>query len=149
MQQQHGRKALAVLTDAEDRGSMATPARAIAAGTVLYAIHFKSEQGVRRPSWRRLWRSRRFPGGGFPGGGKRGGVNHPDGNSAKTDHWRNWRWRVRSRRQADLYHNLYADRRRALITVPLWIYARRRYAGRGVHRVELTMPKDEKLIVQT
>ena len=72
MQKPQGRKAIVVLTDGEDRGSMETLNQAIAAAqraeTVVYAIYFKGEQhgygGHGGVGGR---------GGGFPGGGGRGG----------------------------------------------------------------------------
>src|ERR1700744_5606297 len=80
MQKQHGRKALVVLTDGEDRGSMETLARAIAAAqraeTVVYAIYFKGEQHGYGGHHGGGFGGR---GGGFPGGGPAGGGYRPDG----------------------------------------------------------------------
>ena len=69
MAKQTGRKALVVLTDGVDSGSRKSLARAIEAvqrgDTIVYAIYFKGEE-PRRDDDRR-------GGGGFPGGGRRGG----------------------------------------------------------------------------
>ena len=73
---EHGRKAIVILSDGEDRGSMKTLANSIEASqradTIIYAIYFKGQQpgGSNNRGG--------FPGGGFPGGGRRGG-GYPGG----------------------------------------------------------------------
>jgi hypothetical protein len=102
MQQQHGRKALAVLRTLNIAAAwlrLPVPSRPGLCSTPFISRASKGYGGHHGGGF---GGHGGFPGGGFPGGGQRGGVNHPDGNSAKTDHWRNSRWRVRSRRQADL-----------------------------------------------
>lgn len=70
MKQQHGRKAIVVLTDGVDRGSKETLNSAIEAAqradTVVYAIYYKGEESHNN-------------GGGFPGGGRHGGMGYPGG----------------------------------------------------------------------
>ncbi len=72
MSKQHGRKALIILSDGDDRGSKKTLAKAIEAAqradTVIYAIYLKGQEGGG---------GRGFGGGGFPGGG--GGGRHGGG----------------------------------------------------------------------
>ncbi|MGH9607730.1 MAG: VWA domain-containing protein [Terracidiphilus sp.] len=66
MKPKHGRKALVVFSDGEDRGSKETLNDAIdaaeRANTSVYTIYFKGEEG------------RGTGGGGFPGGGRHGGM---------------------------------------------------------------------------
>ena len=72
MSKQHGRKALIILSDGDDRGSKKSLAKAIEAAqradTVIYAIYLKGEDHGG---------GRGFGGGGFPGGG--GGGRHGGG----------------------------------------------------------------------
>lgn len=78
MQKQHGRKAIIVLSDGEDRGSKTTLDHAIEsaqrADTVVYSILFKDEQGSGNGGWER----RGGIGGGMGGPmGRRGGGGYP------------------------------------------------------------------------
>ncbi len=76
MSKQHGRKALVILSDGDDRGSKKSLASSIEsaqrADTVIYAIYFKGQGGGGGGGNR---------GGGFPGGGGRrgGGGGWPGG----------------------------------------------------------------------
>jgi VWFA-related protein len=151
MQKQHGRKALVVLTDGEDRGSMETLARAIAAAqraeTVVYAIHFKGQEhaygGHHGGGFGGL-------GGGFPGGGQRGGENHPDGKKVLEQITGETGGRMFEVSGKQTFSTIYAQ-----IAEELRSQYRLGYtpdaatAAEGFHRVELTVPKDKKLIVQT
>jgi VWFA-related protein len=145
MQKQHGRKALVVLTDGEDRGSMETLARAIAAAqraeTVVYAIYFKGEQhgyggfGAR---------------GGFPGGGQRGGENRPDGKKVLeqiTGETGGRMFEVSGKQTFTAIYTQIAEELRSQYRLGYTPDAAT--AAEGFHRVELTVPKDKKLIVQT
>jgi VWFA-related protein len=150
MQKQHGRKALVVLTDGEDRGSMETLARAIAAAqraeTVVYAIRFKGEQhgyGGHHGGFGGR-------GGGFPGGGQRGGENRPDGKKVLEQITGETGGRTFEVSGKQTFATIYAQ-----IAEELRSQYRLGYtpdaatAAGGFHRVELTVPKDKKLIVQT
>ena len=150
MQTQHGRKALVVLTDGEDRGSMETLARAIAAAqraeTVVYAIHFKGEQhgyvGHGGGYGRR--------GGGFPGGGQRGGENHPDGKKVLeqiTGETGGHMFEVSGKQTFTTIYTQIAEELRSQYRLGYTPDAAT--AAQGFHRVDLTVPKDKKLIVQT
>jgi VWFA-related protein len=151
MQKQHGRKALVVLTDGEDRGSMETLARAIAAPqraeTVVYAIHFKGEQHGYGGHHGGGFGGR---GGGFPGGGQRGGENHPDGKKVLEQITGETGGRMFEVSGKQTFTTIYAQ-----IAEELRSQYRLGYtpdaatAAGGFHRVELTVPKDKKLIVQT
>jgi VWFA-related protein len=151
MQKQHGRKALVVLTDGEDRGSMETLARAIAAAqraeTVVYAIHFKGEQHGYGGHHGGGFGGR---GGGFPGGGQRGGENHPDGKKVLEQITGETGGRMFEVSGKQTFTTIYAQ-----IAEELRSQYRLGYtpdaatAAGGFHRVELTVPKDKKLIVQT
>ena len=149
MQKQHGRKALVVLTDGEDRGSLETLARAIAAAqraeTVVYAIHFKGEQhgyGGHGGGFGRR--------GGFPGSDQRGGENHPDGKKILEQITGETGGRVFELSGKQTFATIYTQ-----IAEELRSQYRLGYtpdtatAAAGFHRVDLTLPKDKKLIVQT
>ena len=150
MQKQHGRKALVVLTDGEDRGSMETLARAIAAAqraeTVVYAIHFKSEQHGYGGNHGGGFGGR----GGFPGGGQRGGENHPDGRKVLEQITGETGGRMFEVSGKQTFATIYTQ-----IVEELRSQYRLGYtpdaatAAGGFHRVELTVPQDKKLIVQT
>jgi VWFA-related protein len=150
MQKQHGRKALIVLTDGEDRGSMETLARAIAAAqraeTVVYAIHFKGEQhghGGHHGGFGGR-------GGGFPGGGQRGGENHPDGKKVLeqiTGETGGRMFEVSGKQTFATIYMQIAEELRSQYRLGYTPDAAT--AAGGFHRVELTVPKDKKLIVQT
>jgi VWFA-related protein len=150
MQKQHGRKALVVLTDGEDRGSMETLARAIAAAqraeTVVYAIHFKSEQHGYGGHHGGGFGGR----GGYPGGGQRGGENHPDGKKVLEQIAGETGGRMFEVSGKQTFTTIYTQ-----IAEELRSQYRLGYtpdaatAAGGFHRVELTVPKDKKLIVQT
>jgi VWFA-related protein len=151
MQKQHGRKALVILTDGEDHGSMETLARAIAAAqraeTVVYAIHFKGEQHGYGGHHGGGFGGR---GGGFPGGGQRGGENHPDGKKVLEQITGETGGRMFEVSGKQTFTTIYAQ-----IAEELRSQYRLGYtpdaatAAGGFHRVELTVPKDKKLIVQT
>jgi VWFA-related protein len=156
MQKQHGRKALVVLTDGEDRGSMETLARAIAsaqrAETVVYAIYFKGEQhgygGHRGGGFG--GRGGGFPGGGQRGGGQRGGENHPDGKKVLKQITGETGGRMFEVSGKQTFSTIYTQ-----IAEELRSQYRLGYtpdgatAAEGFHRIDLTVPKDKKLIVQT
>jgi VWFA-related protein len=144
MQKQHGRKALVVLTDGDDRGSMETLARAIAAAqraeTVVYAIYFKGEQHGYGG----------HHGGGFPGGGPRGGENHPDGKKVLeqiTGETGGRMFEVSGKQTFTTIYTQIAEELRSQYRLGYTPDAAT--AAAGFHSVELTVPKDKKLIVQT
>jgi VWFA-related protein len=150
MQTQHGRKALVVLTDGEDRGSMETLGRAIAAAqraeTVIYAIHFKGEQRPYGGHGGGFGRR----GGGFPGGGQRGGENHPDGKKVLeqiTGETGGRMFEVSGKQTFTTIYTQIAEELRSQYR--LGYTADAATAAQGFHRVDLTVPKDKKLIVQT
>jgi VWFA-related protein len=150
MQKQHGRKALVVLTDGDDRGSMETLARAIAAAqraeTVVYAIHFKGEQHGYGGHHGGGFGGR----GGYPGGGQRSGENHPDGKKVLEQIAGETGGRMFEVSGKQTFTTIYTQ-----IAEELRSQYRLGYtpdaatAAGGFHRVELTVPKDKKLIVQT
>jgi len=159
MQKQHGRKALVVLTDGEDRGSKETLTNAIAAAqraeTVVYAIHFKGEQhgyGGHGGGFggRGRFPGGGYPGGGYPGGGQRGGENHPDGKKVLEQITGETGGRMFEVSGKQTFAAIYAQ-----IAEELRSQYRLGYTPdaatsvEGFHRVGLTLPKDKKLIVQT
>jgi VWFA-related protein len=151
MQKQHGRKALVVLTDGEDRGSMETLARSIAAAqraeTVVYAIYFKGEQHGYGGHHGGGFGGR---GGGFPGGGQRGGENRPDGKKVLeqiTGETGGRMFEVSGKQTFSTIYTQIAEELRSQYR--LGYTPDTATAAGGFHRVELTVPKDKKLIVQT
>jgi VWFA-related protein len=148
MQKQQGRKAMVVLTDGEDRGSMETINSAIAAAqrseTVVYAIYFKGEEhgGYGHGG---------FGGrGGFPGGGGRGGEQHVDGRKVLAQITGETGGRMFEVSGKQTFAAIYTQ-----IGEELRSQYRLGYvpdtdtASEGFHRVGLTLPKDKKLFIQT
>ncbi|HEX3987020.1 MAG TPA: VWA domain-containing protein [Acidobacteriaceae bacterium] len=154
MSKQHGRKALVVLTDGEDRGSMETLSSAIAASqraeTVVYAIDFKGEQhsyGGHRGGFG----GRPGFGGGFPGGGgQRGGENHVDGKKILeqiTGETGGRMFEVSGKQTFSAIYTQIAEELRSQYRLG---YTPDAATGtEGFHHVDLTVPGNKKLIVQT
>jgi len=150
MQKQQGRKALVVLTDGEDRGSMETLARAIAAAqraeTVVYAIHFKGEQHAYGGHHGGGFGGR----GGYPGGGQRGGENRPDGKKVLeqiTGETGGRMFEVSGKQTFATIYTQIAEELRSQYRLGYTPDAAT--AAGGFHRVALIVPKDKKLFVQT
>jgi len=148
MKKQQGRKALVVLTDGEDRGSSETLASAVAAAqraeTVIYAIYFKGEQhgyGGHGGGW---------GGRGGWGGGPRGGENHVDGRKVleqMTGETGGRMFEVTSKQNFTAIYAQIAEELRSQYR--LGYVPDAATAAAGFHRVDLTLPKDKKLFVQT
>ncbi len=148
MQKQQGRKALVVLTDGEDRGSMETLASAVAAAqraeTVVYAIYFKGEQhaygghgGYGGFGGRR---------GGYPGGGE----NHVDGKKVLEQITGETGGRMFEVSGKETFATIYTQIAEELRSQYRLGYVPDAATGaEGFHKVELTTPKDKKLMVQT
>jgi VWFA-related protein len=145
MQKQKGRKALVVLTDGEDRGSMETLTSSIAAAqradTVVYAIYFKGEEhgyGGHGGGW----------GGGH--GGQRGGEKPVDGKKVLEQMTGETGGRMFEVAGKETFAAIYTQ-----IAEELRSQYRLGYtpdtaaAAEGYHRVALTLTKDKKLFVQT
>jgi VWFA-related protein len=144
MQKQHGRKALVVLTDGEDRGSKETLASAIEVAqkseTVVYAIYIKGES-----------HGGGNHGGGFPGGGGHGGgESHVDGKkileqiSGETG---GRMFEVSGKQNFAAIYTQIAEELRS--EYRLGYSPDAAGATEGFHHIDLTLPKDRKLIVQT
>lgn len=151
MQKQQGRKALVVLTDGEDRGSMETLASAVAAAqraeTVVYAIYFKGEEhGYGGHGGNGGFGGRR--GGGFPGGG--GGENHVDGKKVLEQITGETGGRMFEVSGKQTFAAIYTQIAEELRSQYRLGYVPDAATGaEGFHHVELTVPKDKKLMVQT
>ncbi|HEX4007622.1 MAG TPA: VWA domain-containing protein [Acidobacteriaceae bacterium] len=137
MQKQQGRKALIVLTDGEDRGSMETLASAIAAAqraeTVVYAIYFKGEQQHY---------------GGF--GGRHGEEEHVDGRKILaqiTGATGGRMFEVSGKQTFAAIYSQIGDELRSQYR--LGYIPNADTASDGFHRVALTLTKDKKLLIQT
>jgi VWFA-related protein len=149
MKKQHGRKALVLLTDGEDRGSSETLASSIAAAqraeTVVYAIYFKGEQhgyGGHGGGYGGH--------GGFPGGGQRGGENHVDGKKVLaqiTGETGGRMFEVAGKQTFAAIYTQIAEELRSQYR--LGYTPDTATAADGYHRVELMVPNDKKLFVQT
>jgi len=148
MQKQHGRKALVILTDGEDRGSMETLQSAIAsaqrAETVIYAIYFKGDQHGYGGN------GGGFGGhGGYPRGG-RGQENHLDGKKVLEQIAGETGGRMFEVSGKQTFDTIYAQ-----IAEELRSQYRLGYtpdaatAAEGFHHVDLKLTKDRKLLVQT
>lgn len=149
MQKQQGRKALVVLTDGEDRGSMETMASAIAsaqrAETIVYAIYFKGEQSHYGGYGHGGFGGR----GGFPGGG-RGGEEHVDGRKVLariTGETGGRMFEVSGKQTFAAIYTQIGDELRSQYR--LGYVPSADAASDGFHKVQLTLPKDKKLSVQT
>ena len=147
MQKQQGRKALVVLTDGEDRGSMETLASAVAAAkrteTVVYAIYFKGEQhgnGGHGGGW----------GGGGRGGYGHGGEKPVDGKKVlaqMTGETGGRMFEVSGKQTFAAIYTQIGEELRSQYRLGYTPDAAA--AAEGFHRVELTLTKDKKLFVQT
>ncbi|HEX4067816.1 MAG TPA: VWA domain-containing protein [Acidobacteriaceae bacterium] len=152
MQKQQGRKALVLLTDGEDRGSMETLTSAIAAAqraeTVVYAIYFQGEQhgyGGRGGGF-----GHGGYGGGFPGGGHRGGEPHVDGKKILeqiTGATGGRMFEVTGKQTFAAIYTQIAEELRSQYR--LGYTPQGPAAAEGFHHVDLTIPKEKKLFVQT
>jgi VWFA-related protein len=150
MQKQQGRKALVVLTDGEDRGSMETLQSAVAAAqrteTVVYAIYFKGEQHGYGGHGGGGWGGH----GGYPGGGNAGGEAHVDGKKVLiqvTGETGGRMFEVSGKQTFDAIYTQIADELRSQYR--LGYIPDAAAAAEGYHRVDLTLKKDKKLWVQT
>jgi VWFA-related protein len=167
MQKQQGRKAIIVLTDGEDRGSMETLSKAIAAAqrseTVVYAIYFKGEQHGYGGYGHGGYGGRGgfpgggrggYPGGGYPGGGGPGGGHgseqNVDGRKVLTQITKETGGRMFEVSGKQTFSAIYSQ-----IGEELRSQYRLGYvpdadgAAEGFHRVELSELKDKKLFIQT
>jgi VWFA-related protein len=150
MQKQQGRKAIVVLTDGEDRGSMETITSAIAAAqrseTVVYAIYFKGEQH----GYGGYGHGGNGGRGGYPGGGGRGGEQHVDGRKVLaqiTGETGGRMFEVSGKQTFAAIYTQIADELRSQYR--LGYVPDANAASEGFHRIDLTLPKDKKLFIQT
>ena len=157
MQKQQGRKAVIVLTDGEDRGSMETMASAIPAAqraeTVVYAIYFKGEQHPSGGYGHGGFGGRGgFPGGGgYPGGGGgRREEQHVDGRKVLaqiTGETGGRMFEVKGKQTFAAIYSQIGDELRSQYR--LGYVPNADAASAGFHRVDLTLTKDKKLYIQT
>ncbi len=150
MQKQQGRKAIIVLTDGEDRGSMETMHNAIAAAqraeTVVYAIYFKGEQHGYGGFGRGGFGGR----GGFPGGGGRGGEQHIDGRKILEQISQETGGRMFEVSGKETFSAIYSQIGEELRSQYRLGYSPdAKAASAGFHRIDLTLPRGKKLSIQT
>jgi VWFA-related protein len=150
MQKQQGRKAIVVLTDGEDRGSMETMKNAIAAAqraeTVVYAIYFKGEQHGYGGFGHGGFGGR----GGFPGGGGRGGEQQVDGRKILEQITQESGGRMFQASGKQTFASIYAQIGQELRSqYRLGYVPDASAASAGFHHIELFLPKDKKLLIQT
>lgn len=150
MQKQQGRKAIIVLTDGEDRGSMESLNSAIAAAeraeTVVYAIYFQGEQHRNGGFGHGGFGGR----GGFPGRGDRGGEQQVDdrkvlGKISKETGGR--MFEVSGKQTFAAIYTQIGEELRSQYRLGYSPDANA--ASASFHRVELTLPNDKKLLIQT
>jgi VWFA-related protein len=144
-----------VLTDGEDRGSKETLASAIEAAqrseTVVYAIYFKGEEhggygGGHGGGY--SGRGGGFPGGG--GGGGRGGEQHVDGKKILEQIAGETGGRMFEVSSKQNFAAIYAQIAEELRSqYRLGFTPDAAGAEEGLHRVALTIPQQQKLVVQT
>ena len=151
MQKQHGRKALVVLTDGEDRGSKETLANAIEAAqrseTVIYAIYFKGEEhgGGHGGAFPGAWQ---LPGGGSQRGGS--GESHVDGKKVLEQMAGETGGRLFEVKGKETFATIYTQIAEELRSqYRLGYTPDAKASASGYHRVSLSVPKEKKLIVQT
>ena len=150
MQKQQGRKAIVVLTDGEDRGSTETLNSAVAAAqraeTVVYAIYFQGEQHGYGGYGHGGYGGR----GGFPGGGGPGREPHVDGRKVLEQITRETGGRMFEVSAKQTMAAIYAQIGEELRSQYRLGYVPDAIAASvGFHRVELTLPKNKKLFIQT
>ncbi len=150
LQKQQGRKAIVVLTDGEDRGSLETMNSAIAASqraeTVVYAIYFKGEQHGYGGFGRGGFGGR----GGFPAGGGRGGEQQVDGRKVLEQIARETGGRMFEVSGRQTFAAIYSQIGQELRSqYRLGYVPDANAASAGFHRIELTLPMEKRLSVQT
>ena len=152
MQKQQGRKAMVVLTDGEDRGSMETLSNAIAAAqraeTVVYAIYFKGEQhGYGGYGHGGFGGRGGYPGG---GGGRGGGEQHVDGRKVLAQITKETGGRMFEVSGKQTFAAIYSQIGEELRSqYRLGYVPDSATASTGFHKVQLTLVKDTKLLIQT
>lgn len=153
MQKQQGRKAIIVLTDGEDRGSLETLTSAIAASqraeTVVYAIYFKGEQHGYGGHEHGGFGGR---GGGFPGGGGhgRGGEQQVDGRKVLEQITKETGGRMFEVSGKQTFAAIYTQIGEELRSQYRLGYTPDTAAATaGFHHVQLNLVKDKKLTIQT
>ncbi len=178
MTKQTGRKALVVLTDGVDNGSRKSLARAIEAvqrgDTIVYAIYFKGEEprgdngnraGGGYPGGGRRGGGGGYPGGGgggypggggggYPGGGQRGGGG---GGESRADGKKTLEriagetggrmFEVTKKQDAGAIYGVIAEELRSQYRLGYTPDAAA--AADGYHQVDLQVPAQKKLVVQT
>ncbi len=160
MSKQHGRKALIILSDGDDRGSKKSLARAIEAAqradTMIYAIYFKGSGGGGGGG---------FGGGGFPGGGGGGrhggggGGGYPGGGGRENsvdgkkvlermaDETGGRLFEVKGKQDVAAIYTQIGEELRAQYRMGYTPTAET--AAEGYHRIVVTVPAQKKVRVQT
>ena len=162
MSKQHGRKALIILSDGDDRGSKKSLAKAIEAAqradTIIYAIYFKGQEhggggfgGGGFPGGGGGHHGGGYPGGGYPGGGS-GGENRVDGKKVlqrMADETGGRLFEVKGKQDVAAIYTQIGEELRAQYRVGYTPSAET--AAEGYHQVVLTLPASafKKDVVQT
>jgi len=163
MSKQHGRKAVIVLSDGDDRGSKKSLASAIEsaqrADTIIYAIYFKGQEGG--GGNRGGFPGGGFPGGmggrrggggggGYPGGGQRGGGSSVDGKKVlqrMADETGGRLFEVKGKETVTTIYSQIAEELRSQYRLGYSPDAAN--AAEGYHQVTVTVPKEKNDHIQT
>ena len=170
MSKQHGRKALIILSDGVDNASRESLAHAIEstqrADTIVYAIYFKGEEhhsgfgnnGGGFPGGGGRGGGIGFPGGGYPGGGRGGGQRGGGGSSQPTVDGKKILERVTGETGGRLFE---VSKKQDVASIYTQIAEELRSQYRlgytpdattsadGYHQVNLEVPKQKNLYIQT
>jgi VWFA-related protein len=156
MSKQQGRKALIILSDGVDRGSKETLAEAIAtaqrADTIVYSILFADEEEANRHGGFRM---------GGPMGGARGGMGggrggryprqeeRPDGKKILEQISRETGGRLFKVSKKETVEKIYAEIQEDLRNQYSLAYTPDKDNKVGYHKLQLTVPKQKDLVVQS
>ena len=145
MSKQQGRKAVIILSDGVDHGSMETLTTAIEtaqrADTVMYSILFKDDEGYGNPG------GMMGHGGGHQGGGRYPQEQRPDGKKILQEISKETGGRLFEVSKKETVDKIYSEIEEELRNQYSLGYTPDKNAGPGYHKIQLTT-KQKELVVQ-